>query len=772
MWGARDQANLLCCLLLAACNSGAAPGLGGAGQGPLGDGSAAGKAAHAGGGGQASQDPAAVGVKLTALQDPAAAALQAPLSAAAQLTTDTLLSKHALSHVKDLGYDPSTALGLDTIQASKLALDDEEQQLLRQNGFVVSGRRSFPSMLTVYAELYAADLPLYVSADSVLNAVHLSYDSILADIETAHLIGSLERLVDGMRQKLPQHASSPASADADLFLTITKSLLSEKPVAPVAGAKQSEIDDFVSRAQSAVGTGKLMLFGTPRDIDFSQFKPRGHYTDSPALSRYFRAMMWLGRIDLRLIETLPDGSQVFRRRQFDAMLLLRSLLSDAQLALWTQVDSTLQTFVGKSDYMRFPEVDALLKDLGVDASGAAALSDQTVAQTIIDKGYGTQQIASQLIVNDTRDGRTLPLDRSFALFGQRYVIDSHVFSNVVYDRVKQRLMPDPLDVAFAAFGNDAALPLLKSELDKYSYAAALEQTRVLADAHGADYWNSNLYTSWLGALRALSPSAKDVLDPGAAGLPKLTSTEAWSRRVLSTQLASWAELRHDTILYAKQSYTSAPACEYPDAYVEPYPAVFAALGQLADNGLRLSDSLNVDGPTGAGLRERIRSYFTQLRATVGKLEQMAQAQRSGTPFSGEQLAFINEAVHSYSPGGCAPGPKMFDGWFAKLHYGVGADGRVVSEFKATIADVHTQPADEGGNPVGRILHVGTGKARLMVVTLDTCRGARAYAGAASSYHELITTGFNRVNDLEWRQRFQTENPPEPLWTGSFISKPL
>ena len=30
---------------------------------------------------------------------------------------------------------------------------------------------------------------------------------------------------------------------------------------------------------------------------------------------------------------------------------------------------------------------------------------------------------------------TLPLSRSFALLGQRYVVDSHVFSNVVFDRV-------------------------------------------------------------------------------------------------------------------------------------------------------------------------------------------------------------------------------------------------------------------------------------------------------------------------------------------------
>jgi hypothetical protein len=41
--------------------------------------------------------------------------------------------------------------------------------------------------------------------------------------------------------------------------------------------------------------------------------------------------------------------------------------------------------------------------------------------------------------------------------------------------------------------------------------------------------------------------------------------------------------------------------------------------------------------------------------------------------------------------------------------------------------VHTQPADEAGNPVGKVLHVGTGYPRYMVATIDTCNGPRAYA---------------------------------------------
>jgi methionine--tRNA ligase beta chain len=46
------------------------------------------------------------------------------------------------------------------------------------------------------------------------------------------------------------------------------------------------------------------LFGGTRVVDFSQFKVRGHYQASDTLKRYFQAMMWCGRIDLRVATVL------------------------------------------------------------------------------------------------------------------------------------------------------------------------------------------------------------------------------------------------------------------------------------------------------------------------------------------------------------------------------------------------------------------------------------------------------------------------------------
>ena len=69
-----------------------------------------------------------------------------------------------------------------------------------------------------------------------------------------------------------------------------------------------------------------------------------------------------------------------------------------------------------------------------------------------------------------------------------------------------------------------------------------------------------------------------------------------------------------------------------------------------------------------------------------------------------------------------------------------------------VADVHTQPTDLSGRDVGRILHIGVGLPRLMVVTAQTCQGPRAYAGVVSSYREQITDHWQRLDDAQWADR--------------------
>lgn len=661
------------------------------------------------------------------------------------LEAPALLESRALSYATELGYTPRDAEHMTLIQGSSVALDSAQLDALDAHGFVITDNE-YPSFGYGYHSIYAEDLPLYVSADSILEAVHRSYDEILKALEMGALIPALGELLTGMRARLATASGDPgALADADLFLAVALTLLTGTEAAPVAGASLDEVRSFVALAHAAEGAQTRRLFGVERRFDFSQFEPRGHYTDEVVLESYFRAMMWLQRVDFRLIETDDHGNQTFSRRQLEAALALRELMDGAALARWQDIDRAVEAFVGEPDYMLPPDLDAFLASIGAADSGALdARSDAELAQKIIEGGWGAQRISSHFMVNGIGQG-TMPLNRSLAFFGQRYTVDAHVFSNVVYDRVQRgavrRMMPDPLDVAYAALGNDAALPLLAAELSEYGYAADLESMRVLVDEHGASYWDTSLYTLWMSALRGLSSRA----DTGfAAGMPAVARTEPWQRRVLAAQLASWAELRHDTLLYAKQSYSSGAACEFPDAYVDPYPAFWRALERYADHGLALVDNLSaVDG----ALAARIRDHFVAVAGASRILGDMAEQELEGTPFTAAQMEFINDTVQIES----VCDESWATGWYGRLHFSLSTS----AELDPVVADVHTQPTDAGGAPVGRVLHVGTGLPRAMVVTVDTCTGPRAYVGLVSTYHQEITENWERLTDEAWTTRERT-----------------
>lgn len=86
---------------------------------------------------------------------------------------------------------------------------------------------------------------------------------------------------------------------------------------------------------------------------------------------------------------------------------------------------------------------------------------------------------------------------------------------------------------------------------------------------------------------------------------------------------------------------------------------------------------------------------------MANLQTMAENQRTGTPHSQELFDFINEAVNWEEESMC--GGKTYSnlaGWYLRLYF----DAYAGLEYDPTIADVHTQPTDEGGGDVGRILH--------------------------------------------------------------------
>jgi hypothetical protein len=740
------------------------------GGGPVGGGGGGGGGGGSviGGRGGSSAGGAPVTVTDPAAQARTIAELRATIAADRPADAAGFATRWSTKYATGLPYDPLQATGFDKLAASRLGVSDAERAAIARDGFVVSARQSFPTFFYGYKAIYADHLPLYVSVDSVMYAVHRSYDTALREIELAFMIPNLRTLLAAMHAALAGGvgADLPAlsRADVDLYLTVARRLLGDSGATPVAGAATTEVASLFSSALAATdGVQAFSLFGETRYIDFSQFMPRGHYADDTRLQAYFRAMIWLGRTDFRFLQYdtfAPAGTPPrFFRRQFLDGLLLAALTDDnSRLTTWRQIDDVLRGFVGESDNMTVADFPKLRDVTGTATPAAlAALSDDAIAQALLDGGFGIQRIASQVLFVPP-EGAGVPLDRVFLFFGQRFVIDSQVFSDVVFDRVRgepKRMLPNPLDAAFAALGNNAAAPLLASELAKYpGYPGALHEVRRLVDSHGSDFWGGSLYGAWLGALRGLSVPAGDPTN--LLGLPTVMKTEPWARRMLNTQLASWAELRHDTLLYAKQSYTGFPVCEFPDAYVDPYPEAWAGIVQLARLGQTVATAL----PAGAGTGIDLGAYFADVETIASTLGAMAQAERDGQPMTAEQLAFINQAVEEVNMSiGCTtiPWPK---GWYVKLFM----DDFDSTKTDPTIADVHTNPVDT------QVLHVATGLPRLMYVTVDSCNGPRAYAGVVSSYFEKTTTNFQRLTDREWSTELMATPPADVPWMSGLVAR--
>ncbi|MCL2825670.1 MAG: DUF3160 domain-containing protein, partial [Polyangiaceae bacterium] len=674
------------------------------------------------------------------------------------LDAEGLLAKYPASFSTSLPYDPLQSDYLNLIESRLGPIPEESQQLLAKNGFVVRSGKTVSTYGQGYYGIFMLDLPVFISADAILEAVYRSHQAILMRYESDMLLPKIVGLLKDMRSALAAGAcagfADGTRADVDEYLAVALSLAQGSLANPVSGGDANAIDTLVNYAMSASGVANFVLFGSERTEDMSQFKPRGHYTKSKALMQYFRAMMWLGRVDLRLIETQGTGSKLFRPHAAQAMFAMRKLIGESQLVEFENIDKVLRTFISDQDNMTIAQVDDLLRDLGNPTPEAAAAMDSgSLATAIASGGYGQQQIASSIIINST--GTQLPLSASFLLMGQRFTVDSQVLSQVTWARTKEmRMMPSPLDAAFAAWGNHGAAHMLLPDLTKYSYAPNLHMARYVATNHTDSYWNSGLYHAWLGSLSGLNTSHEHLSAPKSVGLPSIAGSDAWNRRILNTQLSSWSQLRHNSVLYAKQSYADGEACDFPDAYVDPYPEFFDRLGEYAKRGLAMIEAV-CGSTSSSGCSGKY--HFTNLSDVSSRLGSIARDQRNGLAISAGDLLWLNKMIGIGEEYG-GPG---WNGWYAELF----VDLENAKEFEPSITDVHTQPTDESGSPVGNVLHVGTGAPRLIIVTVDTgAANPRAFIGYVSAFHEHITSGFNRLTDEEWKGMVGSHPIPSYLST--------
>ncbi len=659
-------------------------------------------------------------------------------------------------YLAQMPFDVASADFLPEVTAA-YGLDAAALAKLTQNGFVVPDNGSATTHPNLYMDIYVRDLPVLITADSILYAVHKSYDEMLKQLEEGALIGKLGVILDGSAARLGGVCAGvsgmalDACHDIDAYLTVARSLLAGTPAVPAYDGNAAFRDDILALVD-ALQPAQITMFGRPYPsplgrYDFSQFKPRGHYTESDELKRYFRAMIWLGRTPMNLT--------LFDRDLVASVVLLKALQRADMMEDWELVDHAIQVFVGRSDNMTPPQFVGVIDELALDV-GLMMIESRAgaIRAALAEHGVPGSRILSQIMMMDPMSADPTVVPAEFQLFGQRFVIDSYVFSNVVYDRITwdggkpMRLMPDPLDAAFV-LGFDQALPPLRDEIDTWHYAGNLNVLRTMVGDYESGFWSESMYNAWLQAIRALAADQTGESYPAAA------RTLAWAHRNMNTGLASWAELRHDTILYVKQSYTG-DTCDYPDGYVEPNPEFFRKMADFAVASRDMMESIMIaDSVFDAGAP---MYWFERLANVCEKLAAIAQGQIDGTPRTPEQTEFLKGTVVA----GAMCGGPGFSGWYSELFYNAQSDA---FDFKPTVADVHTDPNSTD------VLHVATGGANPMVMAVALPGGPRVFVGPVSSYYQFREPGFVRLTDDEWKARYTGLDGfvERPAWTDSFIA---
>jgi hypothetical protein len=297
----------------------------------------------------------------------------------------------------------------------------------------------------------------------------------------------------------------------------------------------------------------------------------------------------------------------------------------------------------------------------------------------------------------------------------------------------------------AVLGSEYAEGIIKDEGDSdyQKYSGQLAKLKKEFDLK-TEEWASSLYWSWLYCL-------KPLLSPVGGNAPTFMLSKAWIGKALNTALGSWAELRHDTILYAKQSYTmlaggGSPPPQLTHGYVEPYPEVFVRVRGMKE---RMRKGLVSHGLLDKRIEDKLRHY----EELLGTLEAIAKKEINGEQLSEKEYQTI------WKIGSTLESVTRFP------HDITSKIRSVTDEKMAIIADVHTDPNS------GQVLEEAVGFPSIIYVKVSIGGKDQIVRGPVFSYYEFRQPMSDRLTDEGWQQMLQKgEEPPLPPWTSEFIGQ--
>jgi hypothetical protein len=638
----------------------------------------------------------------------------------------------------------------------------------------------------------------FVGPDVVLHAMGKYFENALEYLEKTELAPRLARFVAELRARALVHKNAASGELANRLETVAAQLTvplvlleNVKPVkaAPANDTPRSEdVPDKADTLASALKRLKPLtkdfppqtaarleaeiklvyaakdlevspLFGgyDPEGVlrtDYSQYLPRGHYAKNSLLRGYFRAMMFLGRTGWPLEK--PAGLA-------DALLVVRleaepgrdgKPLTDS----WRRIMDVTGFFAGMPDDTDYTALRELtVRVLGRDSLSLAEAVDPAVLGKLgarLDELPRPRLLADVLAdpaIGEKTKKQLLDQTRSFRLFGQRFSPDAWILSRLTAGREKTDLrlpsMPTALFVP-AALGNatarDCAAAVLAGPGQGFSPAEVAAFLGRL-DATAKDLaripdpgWYASLASAWLRVLSSLNAAH-------GQGWPAYMQSPPFPAKRLETILGSYTELKHATLLYAKQNYAEAGSGEeegtpppVPKGFVEPDPAFWAAMLRLVDTAMAGFSYYKL-------LPEELEEYgrLASFRKDMAFYAALAAKELANEPISETDYERLRTGGLSYMTRPFAEVVLEPDQCKSGL-----------------TADIHTDAV------TGQVLYEATAEPYVMLVLVGNEGSPRLTVGTAYNHYEFARPlADGRLTDQAWQADAYAKPPRLPEKNG-------
>jgi len=623
-------------------------------------------------------------------------------------------------------------------------MDSLFMEKLTESNFVIT-KGNHQQLFHVYEENDYNLTPNFITTDLYLQAFHMYFGYTLKSLEQKKFIPILSELC----LELYNHSlelSKTESADLKrlaeynaTYYAIPYYLLTGKQL-KVPVQHQGHFAEEVEKINKAEDKESEFLMASP--FHYSLFKPRGHYTRKDEMKAYFKAMMWL-----QIAPFCRDESEQLRQVVFSSYMLKSGKTKKGKplMELYNSIYEPIVFLIGLPDNLSFMDIVHFMdKEQVPDME--TALNFHTLGKInhmLVELSKTRNQIAPKIQMTCGDKINFMP---------QRYLIDNDVLQNLVNTAPNaKRAFPKGLD-AFAAFGSSSAEDILNNFYKEKENWADYPKNMMEMKRKFKDYkdWNSSVYNKWIESLLELQKTDKNY--------PEFMQTKAWDYKNLNTSLASWAELKHDAILYAEQPM--AAECGGGDeleiitvGFVEPNLKFWNKLSELIEltkNMLKKNNLLTDDLEGKTNQLSNYVDFLIQVTKKELAKEKLTNEEYSTIRYMGSSIEYFTLSVIE---------PDLYlDNWSLVE----GTDKSI-----AVVADIYTRNVP--GCPKNGILHVATGNVNGIYVVVEIEGLLYLTKGATFSYYEFVEPLDVRLTDEEWQKRIEEKKEPSiPEWMLDLI----